>query len=117
MIHRFPWVLLILIFVFYQAVATNVEEYEILLMEANILIQYNTPSDEGLALIDSAKSAALKSDYELAVVYLEVVIDEVYKKTYPTQDELKIIDYENSKNLDFKMHTGLDFNRQEFEVG
>jgi hypothetical protein len=117
MILRIPWVLLILMVIFYQAVATNLEEYELLLIETNLLIRYNTPSDESLALIDSAKSAAFRQDYELAIVYLEIVMSELYKKPGSIQNELIINNHKSADNTDFKIITGLDFNRQEFEVG
>ncbi len=117
MILRIPWAILILIVIIYQVVATNIEEYELLLTEANLLIQYHTPSEESLVLIDSAKSAASRNEYELAVVFLEVVVSEFYKKTGPSKGELKINNYKTPTKMDFKIITGLDFNRQEFEVG
>ena len=117
MTSRFPWIVLILVFIIYPALATTFEEYELLLAEVSLLIQYTMPTDESFALIDSAKSAASQNDYESAVVYLEVAITDLNENHLVINDEPELNENESTDDIKFKIISGLDFNRQEFEVG
>jgi hypothetical protein len=117
MIFRYLWFLLIPILVFPQVSSNNVEEYELLLSEVRLLMQYIPPISEDQALIDSAESAAKKNEYTLASVYLEVALDELYAKSNLTSNESIKNVYNQSQRMEIKIKSGLDFNRQEFEIG
>ena len=103
MTSRFPWIVLILVFIIYPALATTFEEYELLLAEVSLLIQYTMPTDESFALIDSAKSAASQNDYESALVYLEVAITDLNENHLVINDEPELNENESTDDIKFKI--------------
>lgn len=94
---------------------TDQENYELLLLEVQLLKSYNTLSPSGTALIDSAQNYAHEGDYELALIYLGEV-----RKTFNSSraDEMQNAPFQTEdQKLSFFMYSGVDYNRQEFELG
>ncbi|KAA3611330.1 MAG: hypothetical protein D8M58_15300 [Calditrichaeota bacterium] len=93
---------------------TEQGEYELLAMEIDMLGSYSTFSQNTNALIDSAKEYALKGDYDFAIVYLEEA-----KSSITTPENVnKPNEISHSKKIFFfNLQTGIDYNRQEFELG
>lgn len=117
MILRLSRVLLILLICSIRVNAENGEAYKLLLGEIEILTHYNSLSSENQTLIDSAKSAARRSDFDMATIFLEVVIDNLYDKTSTLIEQPDKQPPEAFDRTEFKIVSGIDFNRQEFEVG
>jgi len=89
-------------------------DYELLLLEIDVLRSYSTFSKNTNTLIDSAKEQALKGDYDIAIVFLEEAKSEIsiLKKKINPKAVLS-----SKKTLFFNFLTGIDYNRQEFELG
>ncbi len=90
-------------------------DYYSLILEVELRQSYNNFSDDQNSLIDSAKVYAQKDDYEMAMLFLETVlvntqqnsaVDFVEKEKVKTNTEWQI-----------ELTSGIDYNRQEFELG
>ena len=93
---------------------TDKEEYQLLLDEITILQNNNLLPEDQYALIDSANRYADKEMYDIASVFLEELV-----QNQPLFDNgnNSILRPTIQKNYDLFFRTGIDYNRQEFEVG
>ncbi len=92
------------------------EEFSLLLDEA-ILLQNTQPlSGDQFALIDSARQYADSEMYDLAVIFLEQFLDNhsLFQKTAYNSTSNMMTSF---SGYDLFVRTGVDYNRQEFEVG
>ncbi len=86
------------------------DQYTLLLDEVHAL---HADSQTDSALLDSARSYAQKGQMIMATVFLEQILD-----THLTVADQKVTSLPDYKNdFSFTIKSGLDFNRQEFEVG
>lgn len=87
-------------------------EYQLLLNEAHLYQKLN-PDELQTALIDSARLYAQQGEFDLAAVFLEEYISQ-----FKTDMQSAIVPATpQAESLQWVLHTGVDFNRQEFEVG
>jgi len=96
-----------------QAQDTESDQYSLLLSEAKLFALYQTQDNIQTALIDSAEQYARQNDFELAIIFLEE-----YVQRAPLDLSIKNLSAESSpSNWELTVRTGIDFNRQEFELG
>ena len=88
------------------------QEYRLLWDEANILKKLLDHSPD-TTLLDSARTYADLGDYTIASVFVEQFLSE--NTASQNKSLAAVADPQNTFNI--SLHTGLDFNRQEFEVG
>ena len=64
-------------------------DYELLILEIEMLSSYSSFSKSTITLIDSAKEYATKSDYEVAIVFLEEAKSDIltFAKKTPSQKQ------------------------------
>lgn len=117
MIFRILVILLIPILIYTQVSSDSAEEYQFLLSEVQLLEQYTPLSLENVSLIDSAKNAADNNEFELASVYLEVILDGLYIVSDQNLNESTLYVLDSYQKFNFRINSGLDFNQQEFEIG
>ncbi len=86
-------------------------EYQLLLNEARLFQKLNHVETRS-AFIDSARSYAEEGDFDLATVFLEQYISQ-----FKVDAQVTTIPATQSNSLQWALHSGVDFNRQEFEVG
>ena len=96
------------------AQSSSRDEYEWLLSEANLFLRYNGSVHLDSALIDSARSYAADESFDLAVVFLEQYLSNQHanQPASPQIDPQPV-----SPLFNLKVRGGIDFNRQEFELG
>jgi len=90
---------------------TEGEAYELLFSEAILFQKFNNNGNDNSDLIDSARTYAGVGDYDIAIIFLEEIMDD-YAGDNPGPEEVNAympVGYE------FLIKTGIDFNRQEFE--
>jgi len=102
---------LLVLFIFSFGQENDQNEYRLLLNEA-LLFQKLNPADRQSALLDSARYYAANGEFDLAAVFLEQYVDR-FKTAPPPQT----VNRKQETSLHFALQTGVDFNRQEFEVG
>ena len=91
----------------------DAESYRLLYSEAQAFQSYQSASAPVTALMDSARSYAAQKDYLLASVFLEEYLQSIRKpQLQPTAKEATA-----TKLFRLEVSTGVDFNRQEFELG
>lgn len=80
-----------------------------------LINHYDAFSDQTNTLMDSAKSYAAKGDYEFAVVFL----DEAFQSLNELKPKFEKHTHteSNPDHLLFNIISGVDYNRQEFELG
>lgn len=89
------------------------DNYHLLLAEAKLFAMYHPGDALQSALIDSAERYAEHNDFELAIIFLEEYVQQV-----PLESHIKsLIPESEPPDWDFTLRTGVDFNRQEFELG
>ncbi len=89
------------------------ESYRLLLSEAETFQSYQTAPASVAALLDSARSYAAQKDYLLATVFLEEYL-QTCRKAQPQPSGKTAIP---PKIIRLEVSSGIDFNRQEFELG
>ena len=99
---------------FLQAQSDEVDTYQLLLSEVSITQNYNSSAGQDLALIDSAKQYARAQDYVIAIVFLEEYMQKHTARKTNNKAMPQIID---SRPYSISVSAGVDFNRQEFEIG
>ncbi len=107
------WLLVLFLFstsLFAQDSGTD--EYHLLLTEASVFLHYNSAAVSETALVDSAKYYAKQKDYFLASVFLEEFLEQQTASLPHAQP--KIIP--RQKRVSFTVSSGIDYNRQEFEL-
>ncbi len=96
-----------------QAPDSQSEQYYLLLSEAKLFALYQPAARMQKALIDSAEQYAQNNDFELAIIFLEEYVQQA-----PQDFDIKNISLQsNPSKWEFTVRTGIDFNRQEFELG
>ncbi len=92
---------------------TDEEEYHLLLDEIHILQTNNLLTEEQNALLDSAYQYANQEMYDIAAVFLEELVQNqpVFEKGNANYTPAI------RNNYELFLRTGIDYNRQEFEVG
>lgn len=96
------------------AQSSSRDEYEWLLSEANLFLRYNDSVHLDSALIDSARFYAADESFELAVVFLEQYLSN-QRANQPAPPQID--SQPASPQFNLKVRGGIDFNRQEFELG
>ncbi len=89
-------------------------DYELLILEIDIMRSYSQFSEQVNALVDSAKEYARKEEYDFAIVFLEEAKNGVLVTPKIAKQQVK---GPATKTLFFNLNSGLDYNRQEFELG
>lgn len=112
---RITFLFIVVCKTFVHAQETDKNSYELLKMEVDLLRIYENFSELSLALIDSAEAFANDGAYDFAFVYLEQARSEISVRTDFQKNQNLMIDEETK--FDFSLVTGLDYNRQEFELG
>ncbi|RMH65591.1 MAG: hypothetical protein D6677_02115 [Calditrichaeota bacterium] len=97
------------------------DDYTMLRMELSVRLAY-APSAEVRALVDSAESYASKKDYDLAVIFLEEARDQLrdllpIPKKNPVKADSNPLQADLPRPYQLSVVSGIDFNRQEFELG
>jgi len=106
-----------------QEIISPEEKYQLLLTQFNILIAYINPGSEEKKLISESNQYANAGDFDIAIVYAEEAIDLLKQNKLNTTlniNELPSIAFDENSNdtiFTFSLLSGIDFNRQEFEVG
>ena len=102
------------------AVQSDGEKYRLLLDQVNLYIDYYPLDDDMRQLYDQAKSYGDNNEYEIAVIYLEEILSTIGSSSKkeeslpnPEISEIKI----RESPVKFSAISGIDFNRQEFEIG
>lgn len=91
------------------------DQYAQLISEVQLIARYSDKSDENAALLDSAHAYARDNLWEIASVFLELYLE---RRNSPVAPETISSHNANFKKpLQFSIISGLDFNRQEFELG
>lgn len=92
------------------------EEYEMLIAEVALFQKYANVENSS-ALLDSAKLYATGGQYSIASVFLEQLLEQ-FKKNNITQNNVlpSPINLPDNK-YELIIKSGIDFNRQEFEIG
>ncbi|MGD9897592.1 MAG: hypothetical protein AB7T22_00565 [Calditrichaceae bacterium] len=93
--------------------------YHLLIEEISLFRQYYPMENDSQALIDSAAGYAQNNDFDMAVVFLEQIISKI-----KTENAVAAPNAENSLNIypdhsdrfEWMIRSGIDFNRQEFEI-
>jgi hypothetical protein len=94
------------------------ERYQLLLEQINIYKDYRAFGRAEKNLIDQAGEFALNDEFELALIYLEETLDLLKMNTAQTKEGAFIENRTKiNTNIKFSLLSGIDFNRQEFEVG
>ncbi len=88
------------------------QEYQLLWEEASLMKKLLSHARD-TTLLDSAKTYANQGDFFIASVFVEQFIAE----NSLDQSKAATIESNPENQFIFSIHTGLDFNRQEFEVG
>ena len=91
------------------------DQYAQLLSEVQLIKRYADNSDENTVLLDSARVYARDSLWEIASVFLEMYLEQKSNPVTPVATSLN--NSQDIKSLQFRVISGLDFNRQEFELG
>lgn len=91
---------------------TGSDEYHLLLTEASVFLHYSPAPVSGIALIDSAKQYAQQKDYFFASVFLEEFLQQQILSAPSEKQE----NNGHSNPFSFTISSGIDFNRQEFEL-
>jgi hypothetical protein len=84
--------------------------YELLLMQVKIYHELAALSEENTVLLSEAQEYAASGEYEIAVIYLEQILSTIPKSS-------ESIEAEKFSPLNISISSGVDFNRQEFELG
>jgi len=87
--------------------------YELLVLEIEMFSSYQILSDDTKKLIDLAADYEKKGEYDLAIVFLEEALNGII---YFKQDE-KVNDNLSGYKFLGSIISGIDYNRQEFELG
>lgn len=107
---------------------TDKELYTILIQQVNIYSEIESFDEEKIILLNHAVSYADSGDHEVAVIYLEELLDQLQflnNKTdilkaeeYPFEYDVMPISKRVKKSSRFRLSaiTGIDYNRQEFEI-
>ncbi len=90
------------------------EKYDLLMTELQLYASYSTLPESVSALIDSAARYAKNGDYDFALVYLEQARGDLPEKPIKKTPE---INPQKPSHLSYYFQSGVDFNRQEFELG
>ncbi len=107
--------LLFVTFVFPLSAQTDpdAESYNLLLSEAQTFQIYQSAPSSTAALLDSARSYAAQKEYLLATVFLEEYLQTFHK----IQPQRSVKENTFPKMVHLEVSSGIDFNRQEFELG
>ncbi len=96
------------------------EDYETLLLQLE-LQQSLTPGADVVALLDSAKTYAGQKDYPMALIFLEEARDSFTSGSGESRPPVSLsrvpIVNRPENPFRFSLVSGVDFNRQEFELG
>lgn len=107
------FILIVLIVLSLFAQDNDKKTYELLALEIEMLGSYQKFSDNTKSLISSASEYEKKGDYDYAIVFLEEALSEI--KTPLPKSEKKIDS--GDQNFFLNLISGIDYNRQEFELG
>lgn len=89
------------------------DHYNLLLAEAKLFEKYHPGVTLKAALIDSAQHYAQDNDLELAIIFLEEYVQRIPVET-KSKNFVKPLELPNRELI---IRSGVDFNRQEFELG
>lgn len=89
-------------------------QYKLLHTQLQLSDAYTPLPQYVSALIDSAESYALSGDYDFALIFLEQARDDLSAATM--KKKMHSVDYEKP-TFSYYAQSGIDFNRQEFELG
>lgn len=87
--------------------------YELLLLEIELYGSYQNFPDDTNALIQVASDYEKQGEYDFAIVYLQEALNDIKK---PVSNET-LQGRSDQQNLQFSILSGIDYNRQEFELG
>ncbi len=93
---------------------TDAESYRLLLSEAQAFQAHQPASASSAALLDSARTYAAQKEFLLANVFLEEYLQTCRR---PLPQSSAKTDTPQKKSMRFEISSGVDFNRQEFELG
>jgi len=109
----------ILLFIFTSSIAFGQippqEAYDLLQDEAHLLARYSSDKPDAAALLDSAEVYACDSLWSIATVFLQQYMDDLKQK--PVVSTPHLSSPARSDPADWRIVSGIDFNRQEFEMG
>ena len=97
--------------------------YDLLLTRFKVYIEYFMMKEEVKRLYDEALQYAQSDEYEIAAIMLEEALiilkedDDSSQKAVEKTAPLNSVVNSSGQGLKFSIITGMDFNRQEFEVG
>lgn len=98
--------------------------FDLLLTRFKIYLDYFELNEETKKLYDEALQYAKNKDYEIGSIILEEALDLIKTDNDPPSDlqlsnliSLNSIPRESGHDINFSVLSGLDFNRQEFELG
>jgi hypothetical protein len=113
--------LLTILAVFFSSYSVNLhaqseskEEFEFLNSEINILLNYQNNHFDDTSLLDSLKYYSNQGEYDIAIVFAEIVLDDL--KPSDSKPEAPIKKADEFPDFQFNVAIGADLNRQEFEI-
>ncbi|MCB9058227.1 MAG: hypothetical protein H6627_06650 [Calditrichae bacterium] len=91
------------------------ESYQLLLLEMQVIYHYDSFKSQTNSMMDSAKTYAENGDYELALAFLEEAREGL---PVPEQkSEQQIYSESDFRPFSFNIISGIDYSKQEFELG
>ncbi len=93
--------------------------YQLLLEEISLFKQYYPLENNTQALLDSAAAYAESSDFDVASVFLEQIVSKIKTEhtiAAPEADKSLNMNSEHYDRFEWMVRSGIDFNRQEFEI-
>jgi hypothetical protein len=91
-------------------------DYEILLAEVSLLFSNRNFDHNQSELLDSVSVSASRGEFEMARVYLELIINTIRDTSGKPGKELSPL-LSREKDYELSLTTGVDYNRNEFELG
>jgi hypothetical protein len=108
--------ILIMACCFYNVLAQENDKktFELLTLEIEMYSSYGVFSDESRQLIKQAADYAKQNEYDLAVVFLEEALTQIKS---PQEKEAASQNINDGSKFYGNIISGIDYNRQEFELG